>query len=546
LNFLEAHRAVREFRGGERLPLLLALSGTGEPFELYLRAAGARAGRAVEARFLPFNTLAQHLLEPPSEGARVLLLAPWDLVPEADWRSGLPAAAPDESELRERALATLERVVRSRPTGLLYLPAPLPPLWPDAHRCAALADWLQSLARGLGARILPAEAFSLGSYAASGCPVSGSALGATALAAVEAALGRGRESAKVLVSDLDEVMWAGVVGEDGAEGIACAPDARGLRHFVYQTLLRRLRSEGVLIAAVSRNDPEIALAPLRTGRTLLAEEDLVVVLASYQAKSAQIQALAAQLDLGLDAFVYVDDNPVELAEVALQLPEVRREAFPSRDEELPAFLERLNAHFERRVVTAEDRDRTALYRRRLAGLAPSHMSGADLTGFLRGLGMTLRIHDRSHGSRERAVQLINKTNQFNINGRRLTDEAVAAALAAGGRLYTASLEDRTGSHGEVLGLLMTGEGTVTSFVMSCRVLQRRAEHAFLAWVAGRTPAPRRFEVAATPRNEPARQFLGDAAFEPAGDGLLGFDAAGFRSAHADDLALFQLDEPGPP
>src|SRR4029453_17796696 len=189
-----------------------------------------------------------------------------------------------------------------------------------------------------------------------------------------------------------------------------------------------------------------------------------------------------------------------------------------------------------------DRERTELYRRRLAGMVPSDVAGADLTEFLRGLGMTLRVHDRSAGDRERAVQLINKTNQFNINGRRLSDGDVAAGLAAGGRLYTAALEDRTGSHGEVLGLLLTADGTVKSFVMSCRVLQRRAEPAFLTWLSGHPLGPRRFEVAVTPRNEPARKFLGDPAFAPSDAGVVAFDAEGSRRAHADDFALFKLVE----
>src|SRR6266853_6564105 len=106
VNFLEARRLVTTFEGGAPLPFVFGLSGTGEPFELYLRAAAARGGRTAQTTVLPFNTLAQTLRRPPEPGAvEVLLLLPWDFVPEADWRSGVPESV-DEEQLRARASET--------------------------------------------------------------------------------------------------------------------------------------------------------------------------------------------------------------------------------------------------------------------------------------------------------------------------------------------------------------------------------------------------------------------------------------------------------
>src|SRR5262249_7748607 len=156
-----------------------------------------------------------------------------------------------------------------------------------------------------------------------------------------------------------------------------------------------------------------------------------------------IREIARQLNLGLDAFVFVDDNPIELEEVSSALPDVRVIRFPSSDDRMPELFDALCQLFPRTVVTTEDADRTNMYRRRLDGMVPDTSEGADLTAFLRGLEMSLVINDRSRGDRARAVQLINKTNQFNLNGRRVTDEEVGAVLADGGRLYTASLSDRT-------------------------------------------------------------------------------------------------------
>jgi FkbH-like protein len=394
-----------------------------------------------------------------------------------------------------------------------------------------------------GARLLAPEDFSLGSYFASGLPVAGRSLGSVAAMVIELARTPAREPAKLLVTDLDNTLWRGVIAEDGPTGIEWGAEGAGYRHFVYQTLLRRLRGEGVLLAAVSRNSPEVALAPLKSGRMALREDDFVTVVASYHAKSAQIRELARQLNLGLDAVVFVDDNPVELQEVSQELPAVHCLRFPHQDDGLPELLATLATRFARSQLTAEDRDRTELYRRRLESMVPQTDDGADLHAFLRDLRMRLVLHDRSSGDRARAVQLINKTNQFNLNGRRLGEEEVQAILDGGGRLFTATLEDRTGSHGEILACLVTAQRTVLAFVLSCRVFQRRVEQAFCVWLAEQPNPPVGYAFAATERNEPFRLFLRHASFGPAEDGLVAWDAASFASAHATDLDLFDVVEP---
>jgi len=544
MTFLEAHRIVSAFAGGEALPFLLAMSGTGDALQMFLRAAAATRGRSASVRTLPFNTLAQALLEPPRPDEReVFLLLPWDFVPEADWRSGLPPEPPDADAIRTHAMAVADRLSKRPRARVLYVPAAMPPIFPDAAANRSLAAWTATLAWSTGAEILAAEAFSLESYLSNGGPVAGAQLGAVAEAVVAQAAAQVPEPYKVLVTDLDNVMWHGVIGEDGIEGTHCAPEGIGFCFFLYQTLLARLRREGTLLAAVSRNDPDLARAPFRAGRTLLVEADFVCIAASYQAKSAQIADIASRLNLGLDSFVFVDDNPIELAEVGAQLPAVHLVRFADTDAGLPRLFGELSALFVRPAVTDEDRQRTELYRRRLAGVAPSTARGADLTAFLRELEMTLTIHDRSSGDRARAVQLINKTNQFNLNGHRVADEDVGAMLAAGGRLYSASVSDRHGTHGEVFACLIDAEDVIRSLVMSCRVFQRRIEHAFLLWLAAQPAPPRALAFVETPRNEPIRQFLIDGAFTSNGDGPVAFDAGAFLRAHASDLDLFTVAEP---
>jgi FkbH-like protein len=546
MNFLEAHKLVTSFAGGPPLPFLLAMSGTPDKLDLFLRAAAAHRGRSAAPRTLSFNTLAQHLLaEPRAEEPEVFVLLPWDFVPEADWRSGFPTATLDAEDLRRRAQATADQIARRRAAGVLYVPVPLPPLFADPAQTANLERWLLGLVGGLGAHILPVETFSLGSYLSNGSPFAGTQLGTVAESIVACVTKAVVEPRKVLVTDLDNVMWHGVIGEDGLEGIHYGSEGVGFRHFLYQTFLAKLKREGTLLAAVSRNDEELANGPFRSGRMSLGTDDFVVIVASYNAKSAQIKQIAEQLNLGLDAFVFVDDNPIEVAEVSTALPATTVVQFPPSDDALPQFFQQLAALFPRTTVTSEDAERTEMYRRRLEGMVPTDAAGTDLTAFLRDLQMSLVIHDRSQGDRTRAVQLINKTNQFNVNGRRVTDEEVGAILAAGGWLYTASLTDRTGSHGEIFAALIDAEHVMRSLVMSCRVFQRRVEFAFFAWLAGEGAAPRGLDFVKTPRNEPVQQFLRDPIFSGARTDaeIVQFDPAAFVRAHRADLELFSLQAP---
>ena len=338
MNFLEARRVLAEFGGGPDLPVLFALSGTADPFRLYVEAAAAKRGLSARVRFLPFNTLRQHLASTVPDSQEVFLLLPWDLVAETDWRSGIPTDRLELARALRQAEEVAETLRRRAGSTLLYLAAPLPPVIGHAAGEVALARGLESIAAGLGAIAVPAEAFSLGGYFASGCPVGGAWLGRVAELAVEAMTSSRRPPSKVLVTDLDNTLWAGVIAEDGTAGIEYRPEGAGYRHYVYQGVLARLRREGVLLAAVSRNDASVVLPPLQSGQMPLAEADFVAVVASYHAKSAQIRQLAEQLNLGLDSFVFVDDNPVELEEVRQALPLVRSIAFPRHDEELPGFL----------------------------------------------------------------------------------------------------------------------------------------------------------------------------------------------------------------
>src|SRR5262249_55096867 len=161
-------------------------------------------------------------------------LMPWDFVPEADWRTGLPTGPCDARSLKARAQCVADRLVQRPMARILYLPALKPPLFANPREDVALASWIHGLARGLDADFLPADAFALGSYLATGCPIAGASLGRVAEDVVAAALRPPLQGCKVLVTDLDNVLWSGVVAEDGIEGIGYRPEGAGYRHFIYQ------------------------------------------------------------------------------------------------------------------------------------------------------------------------------------------------------------------------------------------------------------------------------------------------------------------------
>lgn len=545
VNFLEAHQLCGRLSGAEPLNYRLCMAGTSDPLLIYLRAMAARRGMKAEIEVLPFGTLGQTIATAPSSGKPdVFLLLGSDIVQRGDLRSGIPDAAPDWDTVAAEATATARRLSERSNSRFAYLPGPLAPLWLDPARNRALAYHVLSLAEELRALILPETYFSLSSLFVSGCPIGGAYL-ANVAEALDGLLQRaagGREATgKVLVTDLDNTLWHGVIAEDGVEGIYYQPEGLGYSHFVYQTMLRKLKAAGVLLAAVSRNDHEVAVAPLRSGQMVLGETDFVHIAATYASKSGQIKQLARMLNLGLDSFVFVDDNPIELAEVSKALPQLKLLAFPKDEADLPALLDDITLAFERLTTTDEDRRRTELYRRQVEYMPTQELEGASLTEFLRGLGMRLRIRECSASTSARAVQLINKTSQFNLNGRLISTERLESALQNGARLYSASLKDRIGDHGEILVMLIDVDGRVPTFVMSCRVFQREVEFAMLAWVLQRHPELN-LEHARTDKNMPFRQFIAALGQDESAINIaLTQGSLCIRAKQAGEL--FQIDEP---
>jgi FkbH-like protein len=296
-------------------------------------------------------------------------------------------------------------------------------------------------------------------------------------------------SAKCLVLDLDNTLWGGVIGDDGLEGLALGQgSALGEAFVAVQDYARQLAKRGVILAVCSKNDEANALAGFeRHPEMVLKRSDIASFFANWDDKATNIRRIAKDLNIGLDSLVFLDDNPFERNLVRQELPDVAVPEIPDDD---PALIPQMLAdagYFEALAVTAEDHERTAQYQanRERAALQDS---ATDMPSYLRGLEMRMIWRRFDKVGLSRTVQLINKTNQFNLMTRRYTEDQVLAVMndpAAFG--LQIRLVDRFGDNGIiaiVIGRLTApSECSIDTWLMSCRVLGRGVEGATLNLVA---------------------------------------------------------------
>jgi FkbH-like protein len=340
------------------------------------------------------------------------------------------------------------------------------------------------------------------------------------LALIRAATGMVR---KVLVLDLDNTLWGGVIGEDGLEGIRVGPPhADGEAFVMLQHYARELKERGVLLAVCSKNNAADARLPFERHESMVLRlDDFAAFVANWEDKPANLIRLSEQLGVGLDSFVFVDDNPVERALVRRELPEV---AVPELGSDPARFVETLaqGRWFEALTLSGEDRERHAAYqanaaRRELEAAAP------DLEAFLRQLQMEVAHGPVSAGNLARVAQLVSKTNQFNLTTRRHPPEALRQFAAdPAGWTQAFRLKDRYGDNG-LVGVVIAvpaGESAweIDTFLMSCRVIGRGLRRYMLATLL-KTARERGITrvtglYAPTPKNAMVAAMYPDAGFAP--------------------------------
>lgn len=330
---------------------------------------------------------------------------------------------------------------------------------------------------------------------------------------------------KVLVLDLDNTLWGGVVGETGPLGVELGegPDGEAFRAF--QRWCKGLTRRGVLLAVCSKNEPEDARGPFESNPHMVLQlNDFAAFEAGWGPKSQAIVRMAEQLQLGLDSFVFFDDNPAEREEVRQGAPAVEVVEVP---DDVSGYIPAIEAGlwFEATGLTAEDAQRAEQYqqerqRRELQA------NFADMGAYLRSLEMVADVRPIDEADLPRVVQLLGKTNQWNLTTRRHST-AVVEGIVGDPRAvhFTLRLRDRFGDHGLVAVLLAVPEDDalrIDTWLMSCRVIARTAEQfAFAQLVqAARAAGWTRLvgEYLPTKKNRQVADLYPTLGFAPAEDG----------------------------
>lgn len=303
-------------------------------------------------------------------------------------------------------------------------------------------------------------------------------LAANLAAIIKALYGRNK---KVLALDLDNTLWGGVVGDDGADGIRIGKDLpAGQVYSEFQEYVKLHKDLGVLLTVCSKNDPENALAGLNHPEGTLKPDDFTMIKANWENKDRNIAEMARELNLLPEGFVFADDNPAEREIVREQLPGT---AVPELDgaENYIRILDR-NRYFEVVSLSEDDRKRAEMYRAN-ARRAELEKTYADYGAYLDGLSMTAEIRPFAPPYLERIAQLTNKSNQFNLTTRRYSPAEVEEAARDPKRIALyGKLSDRFGDNGVVAVTIGSVGGETLSielWLMSCRVLKREMELAML-------------------------------------------------------------------
>jgi FkbH-like protein len=316
------------------------------------------------------------------------------------------------------------------------------------------------------------------------------------------------------VLDLDNTLWGGVVAEDGLEGIEIGDTSpRGEAFKAFQRYVSSLKERGVLLAVCSKNDHARAMEPFeKHPEMILRPDDFVSFKANWEPKSDNLRQMAAELHLGLDSLVFVDDNPAEIEIVRQFAPAVTTILLAGDVAEFAGQLQDCRL-FEPRSITSEDAERTRQYRaesERQAVLG----SAADMDTYLESLAMEAVVREFASVDVPRLAQLINKSNQFNLTTRRRTEAEVNALIGRPDHIcLSMRLRDRFGDHGLISIVIgrVSGEAfQIDTWLMSCRVLKRQVEDTLLNELSRLARARGCLYLEgtyrSTPKNEMVREF----------------------------------------
>jgi FkbH-like protein len=534
--------ASRENRSGAPVFLICAFQPLHLATFLQAYATESRAGENIEVLTGLFGDLPGNIRKATASGAtNAAVILEWDdLDPRLGLRSSggwAKAVRRDiESTCRERLQQIAELLEPLASKSVIAIAGPSLPLMPLGHTADSQATsfelglqhdvsgFLQRMAAIPGSRVLDpvwlAGASPLGARfdpkmsLMAGFPYT--ARHADILAAGLIRLLYPASPKKGLIVDLDDTLWSGIIGDDGVDGVSWSLERHTQVHALLQQMLAVMAENGVLLAIASKNEPAVVEQGLARPDLLVPRESFFPVMAGWGPKSAAVDEIIRTWNIAADSVVFLDDNPMELSEVESAHPGITCLQFRAKDAaSVWELLGRLRNLFGKPAVLEEDSLRAASIR---TG-AEFHKANASGVGhFLDTLGGKVTINYQKDPRDKRTLELINKTNQFNLNGVRVPEGDWLARLQSDNAIAaTVSYEDKFGALGKIAVLLGERQGPeirITSWVMSCRAFSRKIEHHTLDSLFRVCGAHQlRFDFRPTERNQPLQQFFAELGVE---------------------------------
>lgn len=446
----------------------------------------------------------------------------------------MPKMLPDILDEARNSSASIvnaiERVSKKMPLTLCFPTLPLPPIaftpgWQasvfETELRARVSTMASQVARLQNIRVVnaqqldslspPGERFDVRSEVLSGFPYSMSH--AATLAELLARMVHYPIPKKGLITDLDETAWRGILGEVGPGGVSWDLDHHSHMHALYQHLLHALSASGVLVGIATKNDSRLVDEVFDKRSPILPKHAVFPIEACWGPKSESVGRILKAWNIGAEAVVFIDDSTMELAEVKAAHPEIECIRFPHDDAQgAYELFRRLRDLFGKDMLQEEDAIRLESLRRADSIRQTGELSEITAEGFLERAEAELTISFDSETLDPRALELVNKTNQFNLNGKRHTPASLGCYLhGPEAFLMVASYKDKYGPLGKIA--VLAGRCTQTklwidTWVMSCRAFSRRIEHRCFEELILRFDADEiELDFMATPRNEPFRIFL---------------------------------------
>ncbi len=327
-----------------------------------------------------------------------------------------------------------------------------------------------------------------------------------------------RITKKVIILDMDNTLWGGVLGESGLDGISLSDDGIGAIYKKIQQMIRAMRATGVLLAVVSKNNYEdVQELWERHPHMILKKEDFISVKINWNDKAESIREIADELNLGMDSFVFIDDMASERDNIRLRLPAVTVPEFPDSVEEYISFMEEIfDKYFRRLRLTDEDKEKTRQYSENSQRKAAE--TGLTYEEFLESLRLEVSRVDLNEARLDRIAQLHGKTNQFNLTTKRYTRVDIDKLRQKGDFIFAYNVKDKFGDYGLVAVAIVDDEtAEIKSFLMSCRVMGKMIENYIINDIENEMKRQGRQFIKAvykrTDKNKPVENFYDGMGYE---------------------------------